>query len=192
MDPIDIAPLAEAGGVKSTGIGACVIGMETGTNVIRGVSVGSSTTGASVIESSTSGSVEKSVGSNVGPSTTSPVPDVGLGVGLGVGGSVGKSPTSPQHPKKTPSSVGQQLPKIPTQASVAEHAAGSNVDGGAVIPSGILQSTSAKLYVTPSEHVNSKSTKFVFKIKFSSINPHVPSMAVKLKEQHIRKMIILC
>jgi hypothetical protein len=102
MDPIDIAPLVEAGGVKWTGIGACVIGMETGTNVIRGVSVGSSTTGASVIKSSTSGSVEKSVGSNVGSSTTSPVPDVGLGVGLGVGGSVGKSPTSPQHPKKMP------------------------------------------------------------------------------------------
>jgi hypothetical protein len=156
----------EFGVGNSTIIGAFVPGMETGTNIIVGGSVVS--TGASVIELSIGASVGRplfcsvvssSESAGVGSGVVFGGCVVGIGVGLGVVTGVVvfvvDPPTSPQHPKKTPSSVGQQLPHISAHASVAMHAAGSKTDGGAVIPSGILQSTSAKLYVTPSEQVNS-------------------------------------
>ena len=115
-----------------------------------------------------------SVGTFVGESTDC---SIGSGVGADVGGVAATEES--QHPKKSPSAVGQHNPKRPEHSVWAEQDAGSKAVGEAVNSIGIVQSTSSNEYSTPlCEHVNVNPTKCSFNVKFAYRKPQFPSIVL--------------
>jgi hypothetical protein len=166
FDPDDVGVSATggvAGGKAATGTDG--IG---GLAVTVGAKIGASVGGSAGFSAPTGFAVGEFVGLPVGVGFVAPGDEAGLPM-MEVS----------QHPRKSPSTVGQHIPNKPVQLRCTEHDAGSNTVGEAVNSVGTVQSTSSNEYSIPLwSQVNVRPWKCSFKVKFAYRNPQLASIVL--------------